>query len=241
MNIDKTKLYLYLIIFSVLLLGATFTYYFSVNRQYYKLANPVLKTKVDPKSLPEPYLEQYKNKATVLEFGAEKSLSKPNSLKNEEELNRDFRVWYKLGMVRKMLNDYQGAAEAWEEAAKIAPDNSAPLVNLADLYTFFLKDYGKAEEAYAKAINVYPSVDYYRSFADFYRISMPDNHDRVEQVIQQALQVFPNHQDLVSYLATYFKEKGLKDRAIPYYEQLIKINPANASARADLDKLKSGN
>lgn len=240
MAINKTKIYLYLIIISVLVVGSTFVYYYSVDKRYRSLMQLTLKTKVDPKSLPEPYLGQYKNKAAVLEFAAQESLNKPRRLKTEEELNNDFKVWYKLGMVRKMLNDYQGAAEAWTKASEIAPDNSAPLANLADLYTFFLKDYDRAEEAYAKAINIFPTIDYYRSFADFYKIAMPNNQERVEQVIQQALQIFPNHPDLVSYLATYFKEKGERDKAITYYEQLLKISPTNTSARADLDKLKSG-
>lgn len=231
------KVYIFLLIFSAIVLAFTFWYSYKVNKDYRLAQHPVFKTKVDEKSLPSEYLGKYINKAAVYEYAAEKSLEEPRNKKTEQELSNDFKVWYRLGRFRKMLNDYQGAAEAWIEAGKIAPENSAPFANLADLYTYFLKDYQKAEEAYLRAIQLFPTVEFYRNFADFYRISMPDQPNRVEEVILQGLKIYPEHTDLLGYLASYFRETGQKDKAIEYYERLIRVAPDHPSAKKDLDNL----
>jgi len=236
---NKKSFYLALSVFVILVLALTFIYSYQINKRYEALQHQVVKTKVDPKSLPEPYLTKYTNKAILLEYGLSKNANKPIAKMTEEEINNDFRSWYRLGMVRKMLNDYQGAAEAWTKAGELAPTNSAPFANLADLYTYFLKDYNKAEQAYLQALNIFPTVDNYRLFADFYRISAPNNQNRVEDVILQGLKVFPNNEDLLAYIASYFREIGQKDKAIFYYEQLLKINPNHPNAQADLGKLKN--
>lgn len=234
----EKKFFKYLLIFSAIILIAVFSYVAWVNYSYNKISHQVLKTKVDEKSLPADLLEKYINKARVLEYAAEESLKKPIAKKTEEELNNGFKVWWQLGMVRKMLNDYSGAAEAWEQASKIAPENSAPVANLADLYTYFLKDYVKAEEMYLKTVNLFPSVDNYRNFADFYRISAPGNSQKVEEVILQGLIMYPDHQDLLAYLGSFFKEIGNKEKAIFYLEKLIAKYPDHP-AKADLEKLKN--
>lgn len=233
------KIYIYLLIFSVIVLSFTIWYSYKTNKDYQLAQHPVLKTKVDEKSLPSEYLSRYVQRAAVYEYAAEKSLAKPRNKKTEQELSTDYKIWYKLGRIRKMLNDYQGAAGAWIEAGKLTPENSAPFANLADLYTYFLKDYKKAEEAYLKAIHLFPTVEFYRNFADFYRVSQPDNPSRAEEVILQGLKVYPEHRDLLGYLASYFRETGQKQKAIEYYERLIKVDPDHPSAKQDLEQLKA--
>lgn len=241
MKLSDKKLYIILGVCGVIILAAVFGYSYLIDRKYKSAQNPVLITKVDPNSLPPEYLKRYSYKAAVLDYAAENFLndSRLQSKKTEQELSNEFKIWFKLGMVRKLLNDYKGAEQAWLEATKIAPENSAPFANLADLYTFFLRDYKKAEELYIKTLTIFPTVDGYRSFADFYRISAPDSPNKVEDVILQGLKVFPDRPDLLGYLGSYFKEIGRKEKAIEYYEKLIAVSPDHPGARADLDKLKS--
>ena len=241
MKLGSKNFYIILIAFCLVVLVLVFGYSYSVNKKYKEAQNPPVITKIDPNSLPSEYLKRYSQKAVVLDYAAEKYLndSRLRSEKTEQELSNEFKIWFKLGMVRKLLNDYKGAEQAWLEAGKIAPENSAPFANLADLYTFFLRDYKKAEEFYIKTLTLYPTVTGYRSFADFYRISVPNDSNKVEEVILQGLKIFPNRPDLLGYLGSYFKEIGQREKAIEYFEKLIAVSPNHPGARADLDKLKA--
>ena len=56
-------------------------------------------------------------------------------------------LWLKLGIHRKIAEDYEGAAQAWEYVALTAPGDLRTIAygNLADLYQNFLKDPAKAK------------------------------------------------------------------------------------------------
>ncbi|MBI2604024.1 MAG: hypothetical protein HYW56_00600 [Candidatus Harrisonbacteria bacterium] len=60
--------------------------------------------------------------------------------------------WITLGLARKGLDDYEGAAEAWEFASVIRPKNALSFANLGFLYGSYLKDYARAEKNYLRAI-----------------------------------------------------------------------------------------
>ncbi len=84
--------------------------------------------------------------------------------------NYDFRDgWINLGIYREKIKDYEGAAEAWEYASAIRPFDPVPLINLGDLYGYYVHDNKKAEEYFLKAIGVKPNeaYSYYRAY-EFY-------------------------------------------------------------------------
>ena len=87
----------------------------------------------------------------------------------------DAQMWNDLGLYRKLIEDYQGAREAWEYAALLLPTWSPPYSNLANLYTFEIKDLAKAEGYYAQAIETDPQIlDYYYHAHDFYIYHLKD-------------------------------------------------------------------
>ncbi|MBI5045687.1 MAG: hypothetical protein HZC14_01620 [Candidatus Niyogibacteria bacterium] len=84
--------------------------------------------------------------------------------------NYDFRDgWINLGIYREQIKDYEGAAEAWEYASAIRPFDPAPLINLGNLYGYYVHDNKKAEEYFLKAIEAKPkeAYAYYRAH-EFY-------------------------------------------------------------------------
>lgn len=84
--------------------------------------------------------------------------------------NYDFRDgWINLGIYREKIKDYEGAAEAWKYASAIRPFDPVPLINLGDLYGYYVHDNKKAELYFLKAIEVQPkeAYAYYRAY-EFY-------------------------------------------------------------------------
>src|SRR3989344_7028703 len=65
--------------------------------------------------------------------------------------------WYDLGAYRRVIGDFEGAAEAWNFVPLIRPDDFIAYHNLGDLYGFYVKDYPKSEDNYLKSIKNNPA------------------------------------------------------------------------------------
>jgi len=112
-----------------------------------------------------------------------------------------------LGIYRKMIRDYAGAAEAWEYAGKIYPKSPTPFNNLGDLYAYFLKDKKKAEKNFLKALKNGPNELYiYRNTYEFYRYVMKDDA-RAKEILREALKVKPDAKDFQYLLKNYQSNK----------------------------------
>ncbi|MBI2049237.1 MAG: hypothetical protein HYT29_02290 [Parcubacteria group bacterium] len=86
-----------------------------------------------------------------------------------------FNEWIDLGMLRKSIEDYGGAREAWEYASAIRPGNSLSFVNLGMLYGYYLREPLKAEANLLHAIENEPRfLDFYARMTDFYVEVMND-------------------------------------------------------------------
>lgn len=107
----------------------------------------------------------------AIPLGADESIV--SEIKKLVELirgNYDFRDgWINLGIYREKIKDYEGAAEAWGYASAIRPFDPVPLINLGDLYGYYVHDNQKAESYFLKAIQVKPNeaYAYYRAY-EFY-------------------------------------------------------------------------
>jgi Tfp pilus assembly protein PilF len=74
--------------------------------------------------------------------------------------------------------------------------------------------------------------------ADIYRYRLPGQEAMYETTMLEALQKFPNNPNLVGPLALYYKQTSQTQKAIEYYEKLVKISPENQMAKEDLAELK---
>lgn len=151
----------------------------------------------------------------------------------------DFNNWLYLGVLKKGVGDYEGSRDVFIYAGQIRPQSSTPFTNLADLYGYFLNDPIKAEENIKKAIVNDPN-DYnlYLALADIYRYKFPERQGAYEQTMLEAITKFPDNANLIAPLAAYFRDVNQTEKAIEWYEKLVKLQPDNQEAKQDLEALK---
>ncbi|MBU1102211.1 tetratricopeptide repeat protein [Patescibacteria group bacterium] len=152
----------------------------------------------------------------------------------------DFNQWLYLGVLKKGVGDYEGSRDVFLYAGQIRPQSSTPFANLADLYAYFLNEPQKAEAAIKKAIANDPNdYNFYISLADIYQYKFPNGGALYEQTMLEALQKFPDNPNLVSNLAAYYRQTNQVDKAIEYYEKLVRLAPGNETAKQDLEELRN--
>ncbi|HYF13036.1 MAG TPA: tetratricopeptide repeat protein [Candidatus Paceibacterota bacterium] len=107
-------------------------------------------------------------------------------------------LWLQLGTNRKIAGDYEGAIEAWEYVAQVAPKQVSATAhgNLGDLYMYFIKDYPKAETRFQQAIALNPNViEYYRALFYLYRDIFKDS-SKAEAIRAEGIKNNPGTTDL---------------------------------------------
>ncbi len=98
-----------------------------------------------------------------------------------------FDGWLQLGILRKMIGDYEGAVEAWNFAGVIRPKSTIPFANLADLYAYYIRDNKKAEESFLKAISADPQNGFpYYQTAHFYEDILKDK-EKAKNILLQGI------------------------------------------------------
>ncbi|MBU1137051.1 hypothetical protein KKD72_01640 [Patescibacteria group bacterium] len=136
--------------------------------------------------------------------------------------------WINVGILKKRLNDYIGAEQAWLDAIDYNSDQYLAYGNLADLYLFDLGQYQKAEEYYLKVLSMDKNnYNYYHGIASLYRYNLTDKKDQVEAWMLKGAENNPAEaESYYLYLANYFYEKGLNlTKAKLYSQKTLKLNP----------------
>lgn len=143
-------------------------------------------------------------------------------------------AWYELGSVKDAFDDHKGTEEAWLFTLQLAPNYTAVLNNLAQLYWRDLPNYPKAEAMFLTIIKIdVTDTTAYRDLSDLYRYNYKEKADQADKILLQGLKDNPKSSDLLSYLAAYYKETGKLDLAIKYYEELLPVAPANTKAAVE--------
>lgn len=87
----------------------------------------------------------------------EKRLAEIAKLSAELEEKIDhYNGWMQLGLLRKSVEDFEGAIAVWEFTAFMQPHIATSFMNLGNLYGYYLHDNVKAEEYFLKAITADP-------------------------------------------------------------------------------------
>ncbi|PJE57931.1 MAG: hypothetical protein COU81_03450 [Candidatus Portnoybacteria bacterium CG10_big_fil_rev_8_21_14_0_10_36_7] len=159
-----------------------------------------------------------------------------NDLRDGNEDN-DFTAYAIIGAQRNIVGDLTGAEKYYLKALELRPSDNLVLWNLASVY-INEKKFNDVEKVYGKLINLDPyTVRYSIALADLYRYQLNDQA-KMEDTILRGLANNEDHNDLLAYLAVYFKDNGDNTKAIEYYEKLVSAHPENVAAKKDLDELQ---
>ena len=160
----------------------------------------------------------------------------------KDRLEKDpkvYRDWISLGILKKGVGDFEGGRDIWLYAKNLDPANSLAWGNLGDLYANFLNEPEKAIECFKHAIELDPlDINYRLGLAEVYRWRLAGKEYLYEQTILEALSAIPNEPNLTLALAAYYKEMGQIDKAIAYYEKVLKLVPDSQEVKQELEELK---
>ena len=146
-----------------------------------------------------------------------------------------------LGLWQRDQNKLTDAIKLYKMALEIRPTDTLLLMNLADLYKRN-EQYLEAEAAYKLVIETNPKwISAYRELTDLYRYNLQAKRGEIPQILSDGLKANPEVGEsyFVGPIAVYYKDFGTKEQAIEWYEKLIKLEPTNETARAELTEIKN--
>ena len=150
------------------------------------------------------------------------------SLREAREDGDYYNNWIDIGVVKQGLKDFEGAIVAWEQAIALDDQRSLAYANLANSDKSFVKDFDQAEFYYQQAIandNIGYFFDY-ESYAELYVHYLPEDSNKVEEIMMNGADKTPTQNKIVfyHYLYNYFQDKD-SDKADFYRQQILEINP----------------
>lgn len=170
-------------------------------------------------SVPTPDLDRRVNFETASQSLKQKIEEISADLKKDKN---NFDLWLDLGSYRKIIGDYEGARLTWEYLAAVNPNYTVPLINLGDLYQFYLKDYSLADDYMQRVISKTPtSVDAYYRLYSLYALSYQEKINEAPKILLQGLSVNPKSVELMIMLAEHYRNLNDKTNAIIYYDKAI--------------------
>ena len=134
----------------------------------------------------------------------------------------DYSAWLGVGLYRKALGDYAGAAEVWEYVALRWPTDYVAYNNLGDLYHLYLKDYPKAEQYFLKTAELQPSfVQTYFNLYELYRYSYKGKENEAPRAFLLGLEKNPLELNLLIGLARHYADFKDRESGTLYYKTVI--------------------
>ena len=155
-----------------------------------------------------------------------------------------FNALNRIGMIKKIMHDFNGAEKVWMYMIVHRPENSVVYFNLGNLYMEDLKDNEKAEKAFLLALensaNESANEQYYRGIVTFYTYSYPEKKQEIEKILFNALEMeqYENSQTLMALLATYYQNNNQKEKAVEYWEKVLEIDPNNEAVMGEIKRLE---
>lgn len=147
--------------------------------------------------------------------------------------------WNELGLLKKMIGDYEGARDAWEYASLIRPANSLSFANLGELYWRYLPDYPRAEKNFRASIrNKSNDPDIYISLSDFYSYSYKEKAHLADDVLLEGITANPGDINLYRALAYLYERQKEYAKAIEWWQKVLEKEPGNSAVAATIEVLK---
>lgn len=151
----------------------------------------------------------------------------------------DFNAWISMGLLKKSVNDFEGARDAWIKAGEIRPTNSLSFANLGDLYSNFLNQPQEAEKVLLIAQKNDPSwAQVYTTLADLYRFKLSNKQVEAESILLEGLKNTNNDSSIVAYLAGFYKDTKNYSKALIYFKQMLINRPNDQTIKDEIASLE---
>ena len=143
-----------------------------------------------------------------------------------------------IGFLHDTLGDKETAQKYYKEVLRLNPESVPALNNLANIYRD-REDFSGAEKLYLKITAVEVSnIEAWRDLHDLYRYLYKSKEDQADDILLSGLEKNPDDPQILAMLATYYQDTDNKEKAIEYYERLVKVMPENEAAKNELKKLR---
>ncbi len=121
-----------------------------------------------------------------------------------EKNPQSFDEWMHMAILRKTVDDYEGAREIWEFLTRVNPRNFGPFANLGSLYAFDLKDAPRAEKNFTAALALWTKdISVWRNVYDFYRYVRKDD-EKAKQTLRDGIEATKSPD--LQYLLDHYSE-----------------------------------
>lgn len=150
-----------------------------------------------------------------------------------------FSGWIQVGLLKKIIGDFEGARDAWEYAGIIQPLNSVSFSNLGELYWRYLHEYPKSEASFKTAIkNKSFDTQNYVSLAELYHYSYKEKYDLAPSALLDGLKTIPDDETLMRRLAYLYEQRGEPANALLWWEKVLTKSPGDAEVGSKVEKLR---
>ena len=140
------------------------------------------------------------------------------------------------GVALYATGDVNRAKDEYEAELKVNQSDPVLLNNLGNVYRD-LGTYDKALEVYQRSISLDSTTPTaYMNLANLYQYTL-NQKDLGIKTLQAALVNMPDNQDLGVLLGIANEQNGDKDAASAAFQQVLKLNPENAAAKAGVARL----
>ncbi len=134
-------------------------------------------------------------------------------------------TWIAIGNLRAVVEDYQGAIDAYRQSIIIQSNNILGYKNIAEIYRNNLKDYEKAKEYYGLAIeNNFADPDLYIALALVQQYKLNDI-EGAEQTYLDGLEHTRNNFEILNRLITFYQTTGNTEKLNETKQKLKELYP----------------
>lgn len=203
-----------------------FGYNYFDNLSYQKMATLEIKKE----GLDQETIESYQR---VFAENSETFLNAPTEVSSVQSIN-------KMGLVKRLAGDYQGALDLFMHAYSLSPDSGIIVGNIAEIYHYQLNDFAKAEEWYQRGIENRTAVnrlDLVTNYADLIVRDLGSPIEARDEILGLT-EIYKNSTTLNLKVAEYFENINEIDLAVQYYTSALQLNPDSEKAQQGLQRLQ---
>lgn len=166
-------------------------------------------------------------------------ISIKNSSKKVKERPDFLEDWLQIGILKKMIGDFEGARDSWEYAGVVSPLNSVSFANLGELYWRYLHDYPKSESNFKISIKNKPNDPLtYISFSGLYFYSYKEKQDLADDVLFDGLKANPEDTNLMKALASLYEKQKEYLKSLEWWERVLKNEPNNKDVAKTIEDIR---